>query len=242
MTQDYPCCSQCGAAPTSRDDEYCRFCSAPLPWAEYDLRSRRVMVVVSTSSMEEALQKVERSEAFMRARLRVERLQRTQGSIRVRRSRRGARSSAGAVDESESDSVGHALVLGFAAFLGAVKIAGSGVWGFLLIGAVLSGLALWGTRSFSRSEHRSRRRLRRQRKSVVAVGIAELGPPKPASKDGSEFVRKVHCRTSRGGVRRLVADVHKDLHTGDVGIAHTQGRRLLSFDRIEHIGVDALAK
>ncbi|MGB0332421.1 MAG: hypothetical protein ACPGPE_11470, partial [Planctomycetota bacterium] len=43
--RDFPLYVSCGAAPTSRKEESCRFCGAVLPWADFDLRSRRRLVL-----------------------------------------------------------------------------------------------------------------------------------------------------------------------------------------------------
>lgn len=231
MTQDYPTCTQCGGAPKSREEEYCRYCGAPLPWSTHDLRSRRVVVLVSSHSMEEALDRVERSGEFQRASLGLRRRQSSSRKIRLRHRGRGTQFS----DDTLEEFIGLLVLIVPIAFFAVVGFAGRGWPQFLIVAAGASALSIWGAQRSSTTQARRWRSANPRRRAVSAAGIVELGPPRPRTRKDTTLVRDVHAKVRRGRNRRWVADVHHDLHAGDVGIAHLRGTRLESFDRLDHV-------
>lgn len=242
MTQDFPDCAKCGAAPASREDEYCRFCSAPLPWSEFDLRSRRVVVLVSSHTMQEALNRVERSDEFLRANLALKNRRSSKRTrrrrVRERANRRYDESGFETTSTDENAAV-LMLLLACAVFIGAVNVAGMGWFGFLLVAVFASGMAIWGSHRASTTEQPKRRSFSPKRRAVLAAGIVELGAPRPRSRRDGTLVRDVRCKLPGQRERKFVADVHLDLHAGDVGIVHARGKELSKFERMEHVEAEA---
>lgn len=238
MTQDYPNCSQCGGAPTSRDEENCRFCSAPLPWSEYDLRSRRAVVLVPSRSMDDAVLRVETTPEFHRATL-----ERRGVKTRHRRARRRRREQrehgAHGVTYDEDDATLHwivcgVLVLPMAIFWGGQFVMQSPVYMAIAV-LVIAGLAVWGARQSATTSTRNWRRVVPKTRRAEAAGILELGPPRAVSRRRDDMVRDVTLRLNRRRTKTFPADVELDLHAGDVGIARFRGGRMDGFERLEFI-------
>ena len=186
MSQDFPTCIQCGALPESREQEHCRFCSAPLPWSEFDLRSRRVVVLVSAKSMDEAIKEVEQSDEYRRAVLALEsprykrnprrsRGHRKRARRRLRQRKNWAASHLGLnANETNQSWVAVALIGGFA-FIQSLRWAGDGLFHFLGVAGIFS----WVVIRYVNQSWETGRSLvpgrTPQRNFVMAAGILELG-------------------------------------------------------------------
>ncbi len=236
-TQDFPTCSQCGAAPISRDQESCRFCSTLLSWSEYDLRSRRVVVLVPAESMEDAISKVEGSAEFRRASLGGKGSDRSdrQRSGRRRRQSKPKRSSLTVDDDLAAQGIALSAIMLGPIMAAIVHFAGAGWIQFLLVGAVASAFAIWGARRSSKTQERKWRSAIPKRSSILAAGILELGSPRAKSQRDRTLVRDVTLLARRGRKRKVIADVSLDLHAGDVGIAMTLGRSMRTFRQMAFV-------
>lgn len=242
MTQDFPTCIQCGALPDSREVESCRFCSTPLPWSDWDLRSRRVVVLVPTNTMNDAIARVEDSSEYLISSLALKR-----SHIASRKWHRRQRSRedqlAGIPTKRNPEIVFYMVVLfiGLFAILYVLLFAPRSSFPFFLVVVSLSVVAISVARHSTstaprpRRQHRSHQRSWPKRKAVVAAGITELGAPRPKGKRRRTLVRDVHLRSKNGHERKVIAGVHLDLHSGDVGIATIRGKRLEAFDRRYHV-------
>ena len=245
-TRDFPLCASCGAAPTSRKEESCRFCGAVLPWADFDLRSRRRLVLESVpeSTMDAALERVEASGAFRGARTERRRIGR-----RLREYRERRRAAAAQGNDAHGSRV-LATALATPAGMGIVA-------GALLLLAILAAtldeerFAVAATGLFipvvlALALVDPSRRLRRRRggadggksRWATPMGILELGPPEFRGRLPRRHVRSVKARLTRQRTREFLADAALDLHAGDIGVARLSGKRLVALEVLEHIATD----
>ncbi len=144
-------------------------------------------------------------------------------------------------DDTHQGMIGLAAMLIPISIGGIVYVAGSGLPQFLAVAAVLSGLAIWGAKRSSKTKERRWRRTVPKRRRLTAAGVMELDAPEPLSRHDDTLVRKVTFQEARGKKRQVIADVHVDLHAGDVGILETLGSRLKSFHRMDHVGTPSEA-
>jgi len=246
--RDFPLCGGCGAAPSSREEEACRFCGTVLTWAEFDLRSRRRVVLkeVESEAMDAALRRVEKSLEFHRASAGRREIKR-----RFQRFRRASRAKR---ERLSHDTTSGDAELVMTAFEAAKTPAGAGV---LVVGvgvSVLLGLTsgplpamcavlftLLALSGFNAAGNRSRRRTGvpgRHSHWAAPMGILELGPPESFGRVRRRRGRRVTARLLRHRTREFTVGVDEDLHAGDVGVAYLRGDRIFRFKVQEHLSAE----
>jgi hypothetical protein len=158
MVLQLPRCAECGASIRSRDDDEYRFCGTVLPWELWDeISSTRIeLVEVDTLTFEAAIHQVERSRELAGKVVR-EKLKEMRMRPKLRR-----------VTE-DGVEVGPILALGLV-----VAAPSSAVIGYLLIGelgalltpaALMLGITFRDSRREDAEKKRSRRKIRRDRKT-----------------------------------------------------------------------------
>jgi len=215
-TRAFPLCQGCGAAPTSREEEACRFCGTVLSWADFDLLSRKRVVLRDASAevVDAALWKVETSPEFLEA-------------------------TAKDLPEGDDGLILEplAVVIGVICALGATWLFGRNEL-FGLIAYLASFYVVEGANE--RLQGRGRRG-RGKRQWAAAICVLELGPPETLWGLRPRRVRSVTARLTRHRTRKFKVGVTADLHAGDVGLAHTLGHEIVSFDRRMHLSEDVSA-
>jgi hypothetical protein len=215
-TRAFPLCQGCGAVPTTREEEACRFCGTVLSWSDFDLLSRKRVVLRDASAevVDAALWKVETSPEFLEA---------------------TARDLPAGDDGPILEPL--AAVIGVICALGATWLFGRNE-GLGVVAYVGSLYVVEGANERLRGRDR---RGRGKRQWAAAICVLELGPPETLWGLRPRRVRRVTARLTRQRTRRFKVGVSEDLHAGDVGLAHTLGHEIVSFDRRMHLSEDVSA-
>lgn len=215
-TRSLPLCKSCGGAPTSRKEETCRFCGTVLSWADFDLLSRRRVVLKEARAeiVDAALWKVESSPELREFK---------------------------EVDAPEEDEgpviMPIALAIGVVGAICAAwlheQYPDFGFLAYFLVWCLVSHVD-----ETQRVGKRSRKvsGVRGQALGwAAAVCVLEVGAPETFWKLRPRRVRRITARLSRQRTREFRIGVNMDLHAGDVGIAYTRGRKIVRFDRRMHL-------
>lgn len=226
MPLSLPRCAECGAAIRARTDENCTYCGAALPWEAWDelLRARVEVIPCSEATLDAVLQRIARSNEFVRAELENQRRR-----IRFRQQRPGKR------HKPERPRVVDVL-LGLAYPLGAVVVLSNQTFDPVVLGvlllAALALVTLWWW--FSRgSKLVARRRRRPANYSVGAFAVLGLAPtPRDSVRAGPGW-RMVTLRSSEGEELRCFAETSLGLQPGACGIGWVQGVELERFECLE---------
>lgn len=214
----FPECRSCGGVPVAREEEACRFCGTVLTWADFDLRSRRRVV------LEEA--RFEHVDAALR---------KVATSAGLHRSPRG----------EPQEEVEGPVIMPLAIAVGVIGALCS-TWVYqqdeLLggLGYLLTWLVVNSVDEYSRTGGAAAAggRKRGQPSWASAVCVLEVGPPETRLRLRPRRLRRITARLDRQRTREFTVAVNMDLHAGDVGVAYTRGAEITRFDLRMHLAED----
>jgi len=233
---ELPLCSQCGAAPGSRQELECRFCGAILPWEIWDEISReRIQIVeAEATSLLGAMVAVERSPEFRKAVGPLRRLRRRR--LRKMRDRLATNQSA---QPNQSISPGAALFLGLVLVIvwAADTVTESRRALAFTAAAALTVLAMVIIFLRSRLPKKRRRKRRRIRGSIVPFGVLAVSPPQLLPHMTDELRRKVTLYFLSENQRVLIAKCDLELAPGQVGFGRIRGMYLETFRAMQTVPV-----
>ncbi len=242
-TRDFPLCRGCGAAPSSRKEEACRFCGTVLSWADFDLRSRRRVVLkeVPADVMDAALSRVEKSLEFHRAsagRRRVKR--RLQEFRRASRRDRELRYRTGhdaelamTLSEATQTPAGLAVLLIGGGFTAVLAFTADSM--ATMCAGVFTLLALSGMNSAGNRRRRRSGATGSHAHWATPMGVLGVGPPETLGRLRRRRARRITARLPRQRTREFTVGVEEDMHAGDVGVAYVRGDRIFRFKVMEHL-------
>ncbi|MBL6757967.1 MAG: hypothetical protein ISQ11_16335 [Planctomycetes bacterium] len=212
-----------------------------LSWADFDLRSRRRVVLkeVPADVMDAALSRVEKSLEFHKAnagRRRVKR--RLQEFRRASRRERELRYRTGhdaeltmTLSEAIQTPAGLAVLLIGGGFTAVLAFTADSM--ATMCAGVFTLLALSGMNSAGNRRRRRSGATGSHAHWATPMGVLGVGPPETLGR--RRRARRITARLPRQRTREFTVGVEEDMHAGDVGVAYVRGDRIFRFKVMEHL-------